>query len=59
MANVTVNPDVKIGAHYILNTGCVIEHDCSLGDFVHISLNAALSGNVEIGEGSHIGVGPQ
>lgn len=28
-----------------------------LGDFVHISPNAALSENVEIGEGSHIGVG--
>ncbi|WP_317127126.1 hypothetical protein [Chryseobacterium taklimakanense] len=33
MANVTVNPDVKIGEHCILNTGCVIEHDCSFRGF--------------------------
>ena len=57
MANVTVNPDAKIGNHCILNTGCVVEHDCIIEDFVHISPNAALAGNVTVGEGSQIGIG--
>lgn len=57
MANVTVNPDAKIGKHCILNTGCVVEHDCIIEDFVHISPNAALAGNVTVGEGSQIGIG--
>lgn len=57
MANVSVNPDALIGEHCILNTGCVIEHDCKIDDFVHISPNASLAGNVLVGEGTHIGIG--
>ena len=52
MANTAINPDAVIGKHCIINTGAVIEHDCTLGDFVHISPNAALAGNVTVGEGS-------
>jgi len=52
-----INAEAKIGKHCIINTGAVVEHDCILSDFVHISPNAALAGNVEIGEGSHIGIG--
>lgn len=57
MANVSINPGAEIGEHCIINTGAVIEHDCFLEDFVHISPNASLAGNVTVGEGAHIGIG--
>lgn len=57
MAGVSVNPDVKIGRHCIINTNASIDHDCVLEDFVHISPNAALAGDVKVGEGTHVGIG--
>jgi sugar O-acyltransferase (sialic acid O-acetyltransferase NeuD family) len=57
MAGVSVNADVSIGKHCIINTNASIDHDCIIKDFVHISPNAALAGNVEVGEGTHIGIG--
>ena len=41
----------------IINSGAIIEHDCIIEDFVHISPNAAIAGGVKIGEGTHIGIG--
>lgn len=57
MAKASVNPGVKIGKHCIINTGAIVEHDCIIEDFVHISPNVALAGNVEVGKGTHIGIG--
>ena len=57
MAGVTINTDVKIGNHCILNTNASVDHDCLLEDYVHISPNVALCGGVEVGEGTHIGAG--
>lgn len=57
MANAVVNPFAKIGKHNILNTACVIEHDCNLENYVHVSPGAILSGTVLVGEGTHIGAG--
>jgi sugar O-acyltransferase (sialic acid O-acetyltransferase NeuD family) len=57
MAGTILNPDVKVGKHCIINSGAVVEHDCVLENFVHISPNAALAGNVFIGEGTLVGIG--
>ena len=57
MANVSINPGTKIGVHTIINTGAVVDHDCTIHDFVHISPTAALAGNVVVEEGVHIGMG--
>lgn len=57
MAKAAINPGAVIGRHCIINTAAVIEHDCLLEDYVHISPNAALAGNVTVGEGTHIGIG--
>lgn len=57
MAGAIINADTIIGKHCIINTGSIIEHDCNIANFVHISPNAALAGNVIVGEGSHIGLG--
>jgi acetyltransferase EpsM len=34
-----------------------VDHDCELGNFVHVSPNVALAGNVKVGEGTHLGIG--
>jgi acetyltransferase EpsM len=54
MAGAILNVEAHIGKHCIINTGAVVEHDCLLADFVHLSPNVSLAGNVSVGEGSHI-----
>jgi sugar O-acyltransferase (sialic acid O-acetyltransferase NeuD family) len=56
-AQVIINPLSKIGKGTICNTGCVIEHECIVGDFAHIGPGAILCGNVQIGENSFVGAG--
>lgn len=57
MPHAVINAGANIGRHCIINSASLVEHDCLLEDFVHISPNAALAGNVKIGKGSHIGIG--
>ena len=57
MGGVVINVDTLIGKHCIINTNSSVDHDCILEDFVHISPNVALCGDVHIGEGSLIGAG--
>ncbi|KXI27545.1 acetyltransferase [Paraglaciecola hydrolytica] len=56
-ANAVVNIDSKIGLANIINTGSSVDHDCVLGDFVHIAPGVRLAGAVCIGESSFIGIG--
>lgn len=53
--NVSVNPLVEIGNFCILNTGCIVEHECIVKDSAHIAPGAVLAGNVEVGERTFIG----
>jgi sugar O-acyltransferase (sialic acid O-acetyltransferase NeuD family) len=55
--NVVLQVDSSLGAHTILNSSSSIDHDCQIGDFVHIAPNSTLCGNVEIGDGTLIGAG--
>jgi len=57
MPQVVINAAATIGKHCIINSRSVVEHDCVLEDYVHISPNASLAGNVTVGEGSQIGIG--
>ena len=57
MPKVCINAEVKIGKHCIINTGAIIEHECIIEDFVHISPNATLAGNIKVKNGAHIGLG--
>lgn len=59
MPGAIINAAAQIGYHCIINSGAVVEHDCVLADYVHISPNAALAGDVKIGEGTQIGIGAQ
>ena len=55
MAGATVGPWATIGEHVIINTGANIDHDCVVKDCSHIGPNAALAGEVIIGENVFIG----
>lgn len=57
MAGVIINASSVVGKHCIVNTAAVVDHDCIINDFVHISPNASLAGDISIGEGSQIGIG--
>lgn len=57
MPGVVVNASTKIGNGCILNTGSTVDHDCILGDYVHIAPGVHMAGNVSVGQGSFIGVG--
>jgi acetyltransferase EpsM len=56
MAGVRLMLIAKWGNHAILNTNCSIDHDCEIGDFVHLAPNIALAGDVA-GEGTQVGIG--
>lgn len=55
--NVVINAGSRIGIGSIINTSSTIEHDCKIGEFVHIASGSVLCGNVTIGDHSHIGAG--
>lgn len=57
MPRAVINAGAVVGAHCIVNTGAIVEHDDGIGDFCHLSPNAALGGAVTVGEGTHIGIG--
>jgi sugar O-acyltransferase (sialic acid O-acetyltransferase NeuD family) len=57
LQSATVNADSVIGRHVILNTDCSVDHDCRVGDFVHIAPGGRLGGSVTVGEGTFLGIG--
>lgn len=57
MPGVVINTGVIIGKHSIINTRAVVEHDNTIGDFVHISPSATLAGTVNVHDFTHIGAG--
>jgi sugar O-acyltransferase (sialic acid O-acetyltransferase NeuD family) len=56
-AGAIANTGAVIGAHVILNTGCSVDHHNVIGDCVHIAPGVHLGGEVEVGEGTLIGIG--
>jgi len=56
-AGVVIQPDATIGAHSIINTAASVDHDCIVGDFVHIAPGVHLCGGVTLDDGVLLGVG--
>lgn len=56
-AGVVVNAFAKVGVGAILNTSCTVDHDCQLGDAVHISPGANLAGGVTVADYAWVGIG--
>lgn len=50
-----VNAEAKVGKMAIINTKALVEHECVVGDFVHVAVGAVLCGQVEVGKASFIG----
>lgn len=57
VAGAVINPGAVIGKGCIINTCASVDHDCHVGDFVHISVGAHVSGTVNIGERTWIAAG--
>jgi sugar O-acyltransferase (sialic acid O-acetyltransferase NeuD family) len=57
MAGVVVQTGSKIGCNSIINTKVSVDHDCIIGDHVHLAPGVTLSGDVKVGNGAHVGIG--
>lgn len=57
MAGAVINPGARIGKGCIINTCSSVDHDCKVGDYVHISVGSHLCGTVTVGAGAWIGAG--
>lgn len=52
-----IGPLAKVGTGAIVNTGAIVEHDCVIGDFVHVSVNATAAGRSRLGDFVFLGAG--
>ena len=50
-----VNAEAHIGRMCIINTKALIEHECRIGDFVHVAVGAVICGQVEVENRAFIG----
>ena len=57
MAGTVINSGAVIGKGCIVNTCSSVDHDCNVGDHVHVSVGAHLCGTVTVGESTWIGAG--
>lgn len=57
LARSIVLTGTRIGFNTIINTAASIDHDCDIGNHVHIAPGVVLSGSVRIEENCHIGIG--
>ena len=57
LAGSLIGVNAYIGHNSIVNTGVIVEHDCRVGQHVHLAPGVTLSGNVTVGSGSHLGTG--
>lgn len=55
MPGVVINAESKIGKGCIINTSSSVDHNCLLGDYVHVAVGARLCGMVEVGTMTWIG----
>lgn len=56
-ANVVINSGSTIGDNVILNTACTVDHHNQIGSHTHIAPGVHLGGEVNIGEGTLVGIG--
>lgn len=52
-----VQAETRIGHHVIVNTRACIDHDCIVGNLVHVAPNTTICGGVKIGDGANVGAG--
>lgn len=52
---VTINALATVGCYCIINSGCIVEHECQISDFVHLGPGSVLAGQVTVGRKTFIG----
>ncbi|MGE3108680.1 MAG: NeuD/PglB/VioB family sugar acetyltransferase [Phycisphaerales bacterium] len=52
-----VHTRARIGNHAIINTGCIVEHECDIGENVHCAPGGVLGGRTRVGPDSLVGIG--
>jgi sugar O-acyltransferase (sialic acid O-acetyltransferase NeuD family) len=52
-----VQVDTTLGEHVIVNTCASVDHDCQIGNFVHLAPGVHLAGEVTVKIGSFVGIG--
>lgn len=57
MAGAVIQCGAMIGANGIVNTRASVDHDCAIGESVHIAPGAILCGGVIVGDRTHVGAG--
>jgi len=57
LAQTAISADARLGAACIVNTAASVDHECLLGDGVHIAPGARLAGCVEVGDRTLVGAG--
>ncbi len=57
MAGTVINSDTSIGQNAIINTCASVDHDCIIGDEVHLAPGCRLCGHVQVGMGALVGAG--
>lgn len=57
MAGTVINIGTVIGEGCIINTSSSVDHDCIIGNFVHVAVGAHLAGTVKVGNNTWIGAG--
>lgn len=57
VAGAVINPGTIIGKGCIINTCASVDHDCTVSDFVHVSVGAHIAGTVQIGTRTWVGAG--
>ncbi len=56
LAGAIVGAGAVVGENVIVNSAAVVEHDCLIGDHVHLATACALGGTVEVQDGAHVGI---
>jgi sugar O-acyltransferase (sialic acid O-acetyltransferase NeuD family) len=56
-AGSVIQPVTRVGRHCIVNTASSVDHDSTIGDFVHIAPGSHLGGHVILGDHVFLGVG--
>jgi sugar O-acyltransferase (sialic acid O-acetyltransferase NeuD family) len=57
LAHATVCIDTTIGESCIINTGAIVDHECKIGNGVHLCPGVKMAGCVEVGDYATIGTG--
>ena len=56
-AGSVVNPCAHVARLAIINTRASVDHDCEIGEGVHLAPGACIAGNVRVGRATTLGIG--